>query len=208
MIKKIPPMDESMWRLRFLHFFFNNLLELIEFVKVRAVLRDDFSHPALMKNDTSCFDSIWKETMKVQNFMACQTSRYLNHSLAIYWFWDVCASGSIEQIAGKTFQRKRSLYQRYNHGLLKMRISAHSQFSGLFSYFDASFDCLASTNYILSEEDIKLKSTRKSWSALLIGILHEVLQYRLIFLFASWSLKFFFRLGPSHREVRVRNIVQ
>jgi len=55
MIIKIPPMDESMLRLRFLHSFFNNLLELIVFVKVRAVFSDDFSHPALMKSYTSSF---------------------------------------------------------------------------------------------------------------------------------------------------------
>mmetsp|Transcript_12202 Transcript_12202/g.47428 ORF Transcript_12202/g.47428 Transcript_12202/m.47428 type:complete len:392 (+) Transcript_12202:3774-4949(+) len=111
---QIPPMDESMLRLRFLHSFFNNLLELIVFVK------------HLKRNDKSP---------------------------------EFHGQVDLEELSNKLQEKL------FNERDLCIK--------GLFSYFDASFDCLASTNYILSEEDIKMKSTRKSWSALLIGTLHE-----------------------------------
>lgn len=112
----VPQMEERMWRLHFWHLYLNNLLEMIELVKVQNFKRYDESEACVELPDL----------------------------------------------------------ERLSKGLQEKLLNERDHYiKGLFSYFDASFDCLASTNYIMSDEEIKWKSARKSWSALLIETLQE-----------------------------------
>ncbi|ACO68867.1 predicted protein [Micromonas commoda] len=119
---KIKPMEERMWRLRFLHIFLSNLFEVIDFVK--HLKRNDKSQAYVGLPDLEELSKVLQEKLLIE----------------------------------------RDLYMK-----------------GLFSYFDATFDCLASTNYVMSEEDMKWKSARKSWSAGLIDRMHEAFDMERVF---------------------------